>query len=128
MGRWRVWGRGRFAILLSQAGGQLKRARSRVSLRDDSQPPHGLQPPGKSQTRRAPTKNYSPRHAEREDAARDGVTWSAARPTECRTLSIHLFILAILRVDSCDFADRSSFLSQADNPRKDTKQDRKSVV
>src|SRR5260370_15695434 len=73
MGRWHVWGRGRFAILLSQAGGQLKRARSRVSLRDDSQPPHRLQPPGKSQTRRAPTKDYSPRHAEREDAAGDGV-------------------------------------------------------
>src|SRR5260370_16221484 len=74
MGRWRVWGRGRFAILLSQAGGQLKRARSRVSLRDDSQPPHRLQSTSKSQTRRAPTKNYSPRHAEREDAAGDGMT------------------------------------------------------
>jgi len=57
---------------ISQARREPKCPRRCVSLSDDSQPAHSLQSSGQSQARRAPPKNYSARHAQREDAAGSG--------------------------------------------------------
>src|SRR5712692_2433829 len=73
MGRRYLWRRSGVAILLSQTGGELERARSRVSFRDDSQPTHSLQPTSESEARRTTTKDHHAWHAECEDAGGDGV-------------------------------------------------------
>ena len=51
--------------------------RGRVSLSDDSEPAHSLQPASESQARRAPAENYFASDAGSEDAAGDWMTRQA---------------------------------------------------